>query len=362
MNANFRVVLDACVLANFGLRWWRRGHAGSRPPGLGLKNPTPGAGLHVGLVLDTLLGGELALVAFSGQRFHPRTRPFIRAQSDQRAGCLQPEAKADPAPQHQSDPGPGRQAPGRTGATRLLRVDRCRALINCCVSMKLSLQFLLAALCWLTAGTRSVSAPGAAAPPRGYSIPLLDLAGETNRQVTVDREPGQYLGHPTTVLLEDGKTILCVYPQGHGKGPIMYKRSPDGGLTWGSRLPVPATWATSKETPTIHRVVDAAGKKRLLVWSGLYPARLAVSEDDGQSWSDLRTAGDWGGIVVMGFVEPLHTGPGHYLAMFHDDGRFFSATAAVSKPVTFTLYQNPNRDAKSGFLPEAGFKVALGWL
>ena len=208
----------------------------------------------------------------------------------------------------------------------------------------------------------SVSAPGAAAPPRGYPIPLLDLAGETNRQVIVDREPGQYLGHPTTVLLEDGKTILCVYPKGHGKGPIIFKRSPDGGLTWSSRLPVPATWATSKETPTIHRVVDAAGKKRLIVWSGLYPARLAVSEDDGQSWSDLRTAGDWGGIVVMGFVEPLHTGPGHYLAMFHDDGRFFSATATVSKPVTFTLYQNPNRDAKSGFLPEAGFKVALGWL
>ena len=164
--------------------------------------------------------------------------------------------------------------------------------------MKLSLQFLLAALCWLAAGTRSVSAPSAAAPPRGYSIPLLDLAGETNRQVIVDREPGQYLGHPTTVLLEDGKTILCVYPKGHGKGPIIFKRSPDGGLTWSSRLPVPATWATSKETPTIHRVVDAAGKKRLIVWSGLYPARLAVSEDDGQSWSDLRTAGDWGRWVA----------------------------------------------------------------
>src|SRR5687767_9971284 len=37
------------------------------------------------------------------------------------------------------------------------------------------------------------------AAPRGYSIPTIDLAGETNRQVIVDREPGQYLGHPTTV-------------------------------------------------------------------------------------------------------------------------------------------------------------------
>jgi hypothetical protein len=38
----------------------------------------------------------------------------------------------------------------------------------------------------------------------GYSIPLVDLAGDEGRRVTVDREPGQYLGHPTTVLLEDG--------------------------------------------------------------------------------------------------------------------------------------------------------------
>jgi hypothetical protein len=210
--------------------------------------------------------------------------------------------------------------------------------------MKVPIQFALASLCLLASGRMPASAQGPAIAPRGYSIPLIDLAGETNRQVIVDREPGQYLGHPTTVLLEDGKTILCVYPRGHGKGPITYKRSTDGGLTWSGRLPVPASWATSKETPTIHRVVDASGKKRLIVWSGLYPARLAVSEDDGQAWSELRQAGDWGGIVVMGFVDPLKTGPGHYLAMFHDDGRFFSATAKVTKPVTFTLYQTLSSD------------------
>ena len=34
------------------------------------------------------------------------------------------------------------------------------------------------------------------------------------------------------VLLEDGRTILCVYPKGHGRGGIVYKRSTDGGLTW----------------------------------------------------------------------------------------------------------------------------------
>jgi hypothetical protein len=184
----------------------------------------------------------------------------------------------------------------------------------------------------------------AALPPRGYSIPLIDLAGETNRQVVVDREPGQYLGHPTTVLLEDGRTMLCVYPKGHGRGPILLKRSTDGGRTWSERLPTPPSWETSKETPTIHRVQDARGKKRLILWSGLYPARLAVSEDDGETWSDLKPAGDWGGIVVMGFVEPIKTGSGHYLAMFHDDGRYFGARPAPTTPLTFTLYKTRSVD------------------
>ena len=103
------------------------------------------------------------------------------------------------------------------------------------------------------------------------------------------------------------------------------KRSTDGGLTWSERLPVPESWATSREVPTIHRVVDPQGVKRLIMWSGLYPARLAVSEDDGRRWSPLAPAGEWGGIVVMGTLFGLETGPGHYAAMFHDDGRFFAA-------------------------------------
>jgi hypothetical protein len=73
-------------------------------------------------------------------------------------------------------------------------------------------------------------------------IPILDLNHETARQVIVDREEGQYLGHPTTVLLEDGKTILIVYPKGHGKGEIVFKKSTDGGLSWSQRLPVPESW------------------------------------------------------------------------------------------------------------------------
>ncbi len=186
--------------------------------------------------------------------------------------------------------------------------------------------------------------PSQGAQIAGYGLPLIDLAGESQRRVVVDREPGQYLGHPTTVLLEDGRTLLCVYPRGHGRGSILYQRSADGGRTWSGRLPVPDNWATSLETPTIHRVTDAAGKRRLIVWSGLYPARLAVSEDDGASWSPLRPAGDWGGIVVMGSVEAVRGKPGHYLAWFHDDGRYIRAGAKAEQPPVFHLYQVASAD------------------
>lgn len=151
-------------------------------------------------------------------------------------------------------------------------------------------------------------------------IPLVDLDPLPQFRVTVDKEPGQYLGHVTTVLLEDGKTILAVYPKGHGRGAIVMKRSNDGGKTWSDRLPTPANWSTSLEVPTIHRVIDPkTRKKRLILWSGLYPARLAVSDDD-RTWSELKPVGEWGGIVVMGSVIRLRNGD--YMAFFHDDGRF----------------------------------------
>jgi hypothetical protein len=175
------------------------------------------------------------------------------------------------------------------------------------------------------------------------AIIRIDLNDEKTIQTVVDREPGQYLGHPSTCLLEDGKTILCVYPKGHGRGAIIYKKSIDGGLTWSERLPTPKSWDTSKETPTIHRVVDHKGKKRLILWSGLYPARFSISEDDGNSWSELKPVGDWGGIVVMGTVVKLKT-QGHYIAMFHDDGRYFSAKPVVQKPAVMTLFKTFSAD------------------
>ena len=151
--------------------------------------------------------------------------------------------------------------------------------------------------------------------------------------------------------------MLCVYPKGHGRGGIVYKRSKDGGLTWSDRLPTPGSWATSKEVPTLHRVVGPDGTKRIIMWSGLYPARLSVTEDDGASWSELKPVGDWGGIVVMGFVEALKTGKGHYLAMFHDDGRFFPKDG--KRTSNFKLFKTLSKDGGLTWsFPEVVFQSA----
>lgn len=194
--------------------------------------------------------------------------------------------------------------------------------------------------------------------PPGYTIPIVDISGETRRQVVVDREPGQYLGHPTTVLLEDQRTLLTVYPKGHGRGAIVYKRSNDAGLTWSERLPTPKNWETSLEVPTLHRVVDAAGKKRLILFSGLHPIRMAVSEDEGASWSELKPIGNFGGVVTMSSLIGLKE-PGHYLAFFHDDGRFIRGgseakylvksphsdhTSTAAKPWRFWVYTTLSTD------------------
>ena len=177
--------------------------------------------------------------------------------------------------------------------------------------------------------------------PQGYTIPTIDLAHETDRQVIIDREPGQYLGHPTTVLL-NGSKMIAVYPKGHGRGAIVMKRSNDAGLTWSERLPVPENWATSLEVPTIYRVIDPEGVERLIMFSGLYPVRMAVSEDAGDTWTPLKPIGDFGGIVAMASLIRLKDGS--YMALFHDDGRYLHKNGGNSSEKLVKVYRTLSRD------------------
>jgi hypothetical protein len=81
------------------------------------------------------------------------------------------------------------------------------------------------------------------------NLPIVDLSGQTQRHVFVARGSEiDWNGHPSTVLMPDGRTIFCVWqarrdgtPQ-HGAPAGYMKRSDDGGLTWSDYLNLPANW------------------------------------------------------------------------------------------------------------------------
>ena len=79
------------------------------------------------------------------------------------------------------------------------------------------------------------------------------------------------------------------------------------------------------------------------MFSGLYPIRMAVSEDDGRTWSELKPIGDFGGVVAMASVVHLKTAAGHYMALFHDDGRFIADRPAAG-PRKFQVYKTLSTD------------------
>ena len=71
---------------------------------------------------------------------------------------------------------------------------------------------------------------GFASSAEAAPLPLVDLSGDSARQVVIaSGTPEIYQGHPTTVLLPDGKTMFCVWTLGHGGGCGPMKRSDDGG-------------------------------------------------------------------------------------------------------------------------------------
>ena len=161
---------------------------------------------------------------------------------------------------------------------------------------------------------------------RGADLPVVDLSGETDRQVVVAAGTEKtYQGHPTTLLMPDGRTMFCVWSVGHGgpAGPMAC--SDDGGKTW-ERLDdrLPAGFATHRNCPSIYRITDPQGRARLWVFSarrvrGAGAAEwmpAIVSEDDGATWREVDPLGD-AFRCVMTFSSMVRLPDGSTLGLWH---------------------------------------------
>lgn len=152
--------------------------------------------------------------------------------------------------------------------------------------------------------------PAAGAAPKTFP-PTVDLATDAARHVIIAQGTADvYQGHPTTLLLPDGRTMYVVWTYGHGGvcGPL--KRSDDGGRTWSDLLPVPDNWKSVKNCPALYRLTDPQGVTRVFVFAGHGPngeMHQAHSPDEGKTWTPMTANGL---VAVMPFctIVPIEGG------------------------------------------------------
>ncbi|MGL5379704.1 glycoside hydrolase domain-containing protein [Clostridium sp.] len=162
----------------------------------------------------------------------------------------------------------------------------------------------------------------------GYTIPQYEYP--VDKQIVIDREKGQYLGQPDMILLDDDKTLITVYPKGHGLGEVLMKKSYDGGETWTERLETNPTWKNSMETPTLYKLNMTDGSTKLMQISGgpgwgngFTGWTTSISNDNGETWSDYK---EWYNgrktIVAMASLVQLKDDEGNFIdkwmGVYHD--------------------------------------------
>jgi hypothetical protein len=166
-------------------------------------------------------------------------------------------------------------------------------------------------------------------------LPLIDISGETSRHVVIAAGTRIiYQGHPTSLLMPDGKTIFAVWSFNDSRkekilpnasyihlytyaGPMA--RSDDGGKTW-TRLDdtLPPGFSKHKNCPSIYRMVAADGTERLWVFSAEPKMPRILSEDGGKTWRELEPLG-LDCVMTFSSVVPKNPGKqdGKYIGLYH---------------------------------------------
>jgi photosystem II stability/assembly factor-like uncharacterized protein len=119
------------------------------------------------------------------------------------------------------------------------------------------------------------------------NLPLIDISNRKDIQTVIAAGTKDiYQGHPTTVLMPDGKTIYAFWTISHGGpcGPVA--ESEDGGYTWkriDERMPSGYSgWHYI--CPTVSNLIGPDGKDRLWVFSGSRRKPLFETANEGKTW------------------------------------------------------------------------------
>ena len=173
---------------------------------------------------------------------------------------------------------------------------------------------------WIAAVALSLTSLTSFAQGHEPNLPWRDLSQDRDRQVVIAAgTPDLYNGHPTTLLMDDGKTMLCTWSKGHGGDAAFLAFSYDAGLSW-SIQEAPAAWKGLVNCPSIYKLTDKQGKQRIFVFA---QARCenkhrdmgySVSEDGGLTWSPVKKLGK---PCIMAFTSIIRLDNGDYLGMYH---------------------------------------------